>query len=1021
MSSQSELPQNSEQSKSKSVVSSAAGLSPSDMNIAAKDAAKFLKSTLRLPSTTFPPRPPPADLARYLPTCTDDLYSWQRRERPASNPFTLHDGPPYANGDLHVGHALNKILKDIICRSNLAEGKRVDYVPGWDCHGLPIELKALEQHGWKRGQDVDAVSIRSAAKAFARDTIAKQMEGFKSWAVMGDWDSHWETMDKDFEIRQLNIFKAMADHGLIYRKHKPVFWSPSSRTALAEAELEYKDDHISTAAYVKFPLKGAGFTSDPVHALIWTTTPWTLPANQAIALNPSLQYCLVKSEEHGLLVLARSRLELLQDVLGNDTTVVNEHLPVEDLLSCTYDGLAQFGPQALDRPVVFADFVTAESGTGLVHCAPGHGMEDYQALHHLMQEGRVEARAPVDDSGLFDATASPQNPGLLGGQGVFTTGNETVLALLDRAGMLLHKHRYGHKYPIDWRTKEPVIIRATAQWFADLSNIREDTLQAIERVVFTPASGKNRLRSFVENRTEWCISRQRSWGVPIPAIYHHETGEAVLSAKTVGHIIDVIQQRGIDAWWSDSANEPAWIPAGLDASQYRRGTDTMDVWFDSGSSWTHMLKDGNSAAHPQADIYIEGTDQHRGWFQSSLLTKVAYQRSMDPSTVTNAPFKALVTHGFTLDAHGKKMSKSLGNVISPDQIVVGIGPALPAAQPKSSKKQREVHPLGPDALRLWVASSDWTRDVTISDTVIKTVHTALDKYRVTIKLLLGLLKNFDPRTALPYNKLSMLDQIALVQLHGVWTTARRAYTDLEFHRAVTTINRWVVADLSGFYFEAVKDICYCDSPTAQRRLSTCTVLHHILSYLQNMLGPVLPLLVEESWAHSPEVYKVALQHPLRRIWETAPVEWCNTELQDVLPIVMSVNSGVKAAQEKARSEKLLGQSLASEVKLYLEPGVGIGHIPVNTWMEALVVSNVTVLEEDDFDKRAATEVANPTSYSWVRSSDISNSAGQRIGVAVVNSPTKEKCRRCWRYLAEPVEEETIPLCVRCTATIEEFR
>ena len=982
------------------------------MNIAAKDAAKFLKSTLRLPSTTFPARPPPADLAKYLPQCTDELYAWQRGERPASKPFVLHDGPPYANGDLHVGHALNKILKDIICRSNVAEGKRVHYVPGWDCHGLPIELKALEKHGWKRGQDADPLSIRDAAKAFAKGAVSKQMEGFRSWAVMGDWANHWETMDKSFEIRQLAIFRAMADHGLICRKHKPVYWSPSSRTALAEAELEYKDDHVSTAAYVKFPLQSATFASAPVHALIWTTTPWTLPANQAIAIHPSLEYSLIESEQCGLLVVAASRVATLQGVIGKGINVVKQSIPVGDLLACTYDGLAQFGPQALHRPLITADFVTAESGTGLVHCAPGHGMEDYQALHSLIQEGRVEVKAPVDASGLFDATASPAKPALLEGQDVFTTGNETVLKLLDQAAMLLYRHKYVHKYPIDWRTKEPVIIRATAQWFADLSSIRDDALQAIEQVAFIPSTGKTRLRSFVENRTEWCISRQRSWGVPIPAIYCSDSGEAVLSANTVNHIVNVIQQRGTDAWWSDKANEPAWIPVGLDASQYVRGTDTMDVWFDSGSSWTHMLSDdGNENA--QADIYIEGTDQHRGWFQSSLLTKVAYQKSTESSSIVQAPFRTLVTHGFTLDATGKKMSKSLGNVIGPNQIISGLEQRQPVSQPESSKKHREVHPLGPDALRMWVASSDWSKDVVVSDTVVKTVHATLDKYRVTIKHLLRLLNDFDPRIALPYNELSMLDQIALLQLHDVWTTVRAAYSNLEFHRAVFAINRWVVADLSGFYFEAIKDTCYCDSTSAQRRLSACTTLHLIFSYLQNMLGPILPLLVEESWAHSPDVYTESSQHPLKRIWTAAPTTWHSDALQKLLPAIMSVNAGVKAAQEKARSEKLLGQSLASEVKFYMKPGTGVREVPAQTWTEILVVSNVDIFEFDEFtNKRGA--------GTWMRSSDISDADGKQIGVAVVTNPTMEKCGRCWRYVAALACEDEVPLCKRCTSVVEEF-
>ncbi|KIX00251.1 isoleucine-tRNA ligase [Rhinocladiella mackenziei CBS 650.93] len=1014
------------------------------MTQAAKDAAKFLKSTLRLPAATFPPRPRPADIAKYLPKCTDDLYAWQRRERPASNTFVLHDGPPYANGDLHVGHALNKIIKDIICRSRLLEGKRVDYVPGWDCHGLPIELKALEQNGWDRGQGVDPGAIRKAARKFASKTVEKQMAGFRSWAVMGDWANHWTTMQKDFELRQLSVFQAMAQHGLIYRRHKPVFWSPSSGTALAEAELEYQDDHVSNAALVKFPLDSfAPFADGPVHALIWTTTPWTLPANQAIAVNSSLQYCLVRSDHHGLLIVAQPRLQYLAETIGEPLEVVLDSIPTDKLLRSTYSGLPQFGKGAAKRPFIHADFVSAESGTGLVHCAPGHGMEDYEALQPLIKASSISVKAPVDSLGRFDSTASPPDPGLLEGQYVFEEGNKTVMEMLQTKDLLVHQHLYRHKYPVDWRTKEPVIIRATAQWFADISKIRNDTLQALDTVKFLPKTGNGRLRSFVENRTEWCISRQRAWGVPIPAIHHKRTGEAVLTPESISHIIGVIRERGIDAWWSDEPDDPGWIVPGLPSpsSEYCRGADTMDVWFDSGTSWTSILSSNSSTSAPSqaqsaplADIYVEGTDQHRGWFQSSLLTNVAYQKSLPPTAVSDspasfqvhAPFRTLATHGFTLDAQGKKMSKSLGNVIAPSEIIAGLGPPAPT----KTKSKREVHPLGPDALRLWVASSEWTKDVAISEKVVISVHHALDKYRLTMKMLLGMLADSDPQMLVPYEKMSRLDQIAMLHLHDVCSSVRKAYSDLEFHKAASAIYRWVANELSSFYFEAIKDVIYCDGPSSQRRLSAQTALHHILYQLQNMLAPMTPLLVEESWEHSPETYKATLEHPLRRIWTSVPEEWYDPTLKAVFPSLMAINSSVKAAQEAARTRKFMGQSLASDVTIHIQSGIDLPSIPIDTLTEVLVVSAVEIIKHDNIEEVISAHSTSDSSRVWTLSSEIKTSEGQTIGLAVVQSPRGDKCARCWRYVVEPrgsknnsgsKDEEQLSLCGRCTNAVEEFR
>jgi isoleucyl-tRNA synthetase len=538
-------------------------------------------------------------------------------------------------------------------------GRRVVYVPGWDCHGLPIEIKALEAEREKHqdGGVLDAIAIRQAARALATNTVEKQMKEFREWGIMADWSAAWKTMDKSFEIAQLGVFQKMAKKGLIFRRYKPVYWSPSSRTALAEAELEYKDDHESTAAYVRFPLATVpeGLSEqlgmkegERLEAVIWTTTPWTLPANRAIAVNSGLEYSAVK---HGssFLLMESSRLAKLSNfIFGDSDNEVTVGIPGSEIEGAQYFNPLRGGEAEL-QPVIHADFVSAESGSGLVHLAPGHGMDDYDVC---MKMG-IEADAPVNDLGCFTAAALPDNPKVLEGISVLEGGSEEVLKLF--GDKVLTVHKYTHKYPYDWRTKLPVIVRATEQWFADVGHEKEAALEAMKEVIFIPKSSQARLESFVNGRSEWCISRQRAWGVPIPALYNKD-GVAVLTDESITHIISVINERGIDAWWSDAADDPAWVVPGLEGT-YTRGKDTMDVWFDSGSSWTQTDQ--------QADLYLEGTDQHRGWFQSSLLTHVS------ASDRGGAPFKTLITHGFTLDEDGKKMSKSIGNTVAPGQIIDG--------------------------------------------------------------------------------------------------------------------------------------------------------------------------------------------------------------------------------------------------------------------------------------------------------------------------------------------------------------
>ena len=969
-----------------------------------------------------------------------------------------------------MGHALNKILKDIICRTQLAQGKRVSYVPGWDCHGLPIELKALEKHSWQENRtSADALAIRKAAQAFASKTVEEQMQGFKSWAIMGDWDNHWKTMDKEFELRQLAVFRAMTKKDLIYRKHKPVYWSPSSRTALAEAELEYKDDHLSTAALIKFPLtkktsyKAFEDLMPTLSALIWTTTPWTIPANQAIAVHRELEYLVGKSGKHGHLLLASSRLAFVEELLGEELKVVTSNIAGESLLTSTYQKPDIFAVGDSHHSVVHADFVSPDAGTGLVHCAPAHGMEDYEALQSLINRGTVTVSAPVDDVGCFTSAAAPKQPDALLGLEVFGAGNKKVLELLDTSKLLLAKHSYKHKYPYDWRTKKPVMIRATAQWFADVSSLRDSALVSIDKLWRpVPESGRARLASFVKNRSEWCISRQRAWGVPIPALYHKSTGQAVLTDASISHIVKVIVDRGIDAWWSNKADEPVWVvPELLNAdgsSDYRRGSDTMDVWFDSGTSWTHMV-DPEEANHvPVADVYIEGTDQHRGWFQSSLLTHNAFQMSLKTIKQPVAPFRTLITHGFTLDGDGKKMSKSIGNVVSPDQIIAGtLESAVSQPAQKLKKISKGTLPLGPDVLRLWVASSDFTRDVVVSDTVIKSVHQSLHKYRVTFKLLLGNLTDY--QGSLPYACMSLVDRVALHHLCNVSKFVRQAMDVYEFHKAINAINRYIAEDFSSFYIEAVKDVLYCDEPKSSgligddpgnRRSAAQTVLMHILVELQYMLAPICPLLVEESWEHTPENLKPDHGPPNQRLRTSSPLLeiWHNDFIEkEQLPLIASINTAVKSAQEQARSEKKMGSSLDCNVLLVIDESLrfkieeeqdpvrdrsyGQCETVKESLAQILVVSDVQTRYQDGAE---SWQSSLDFSAAWQSEATVKNEQGETIGLAVVYEPRNKKCARCWRYLV-PDEiqdrQETVQahmlearkhrlneLCDRCVGVVE---
>lgn len=868
----------------------------------------------------------------------------------------------------------------------------MSYIPGWDCHGLPIELKAV---GAAEGKNIPPIDVRRVACKLANKTASEQMESFKSYAVMGDWESHWKTMDPLYEIRQLQLFQRMVGCGLVYRKFKPVYWSPSSGTALAEAELEYNENHISKAAYVRFPvlpgdqpIPGMEGFSGKLYAVIWTTTPWTLPANRAIAVHDDFTYHVVRAGDDAYLVAEGCFDRLSKLLWGEDATPeIITSVKGSDLTKLKYSSILD-AKKSVVRPIFHAPFVTADSGSGLVHIAPGHGFDDYLVTREL----GLEASAPVDDNGLFTEDAYPDDPSKLQGHPVLESGSQAVLGLIGEN--VLKVHDFKHKYPYDWRTKQPIIIRATAQWFADVGSIKKQALEALDHVRFVPESGRNRLEAFIKSRNEWCISRQRAWGVPIPALYR-ANGEAVMTEETLGHIISVIEKRGINAWWTDAPNDEAWVPESLREEngqkiEYTRGKDTMDVWFDSGSSWT-MMGDG------QADIYLEGSDQHRGWFQSSLLTRVAAMVSQNTTggttnTLGLSPFKTLITHGFTLDKDGKKMSKSLGNIISADEVMSGS--LLPLIKRKGHGMVRDA--LGPDALRLWVANSEYSRDIVLGEPVLKSIHQSLIKYRIMIKMLTGSMHE-----SARSSPLTTLDHIAIFQLRDVMADVHKHYDNYDFNKALNALNRWVANDLSSFYLEALKDRLYCGDGGG--------VLEPLFMGFLRMLAPVTPVLVEEAWEHRPEWLQAddSVLHPLHQLYNSPVIDPSRLTLNEAeiradIPALMSAHASIKGVSEEARVDKAMGSSLQCSVILQIPEGSKQFELFAKYKDELADMFVVSSLELNG-------EV--PAEAEWRYERDIEVN-GETLKVCVL-PPKQLKCPRCYRYVA-PKEDE---LCDRCEEVV----
>ncbi|BAU08255.1 isoleucine--tRNA ligase [Fischerella sp. NIES-3754] len=947
------------------------------------------KDTVNLPKTKFDMR---ANASKREPEIQkfweeNKIYDRLSQNNPGEL-FILHDGPPYANGSLHIGHALNKILKDIINRYQLLRGRKVRYVPGWDCHGLPIELKVLQNMKAAERQNLTPLQLRQKAKEFALNAVNEQRDSFKRYGVWGDWEHPYLTLTPEYEAAQIGVFGQMVLKGYIYRGLKPVHWSPSSKTALAEAELEYPEGHTSRSIYAAFPVTSLAEAVKPtlseflpdLGVAIWTTTPWTIPGNLAVALNPELNYAVVEvtSSGEGLgfkyLIVAADLVErlsaTLETLLSVKATVKGEDLEHSTYRHPLYDR---------ESPIVIGgDYVTTESGTGLVHTAPGHGQEDYI----VGQRYGLPILAPVDDNGNFTDEA-----GQFAGLNVLGDGNQAVIDALTSAGSLLKEEPYVHKYPYDWRTKKPTIFRATEQWFASVEGFRAEALKAIASVKWIPAQGENRITPMVADRSDWCISRQRSWGVPIPVFYDEASGEPLLNEETIAHVQAIIAEKGSDAWWELSVEELLPQTYRNNGRTYRKGTDTMDVWFDSGSSWASVLKQRPELHYP-ADMYLEGSDQHRGWFQSSLLTSVAVNNC--------APYKTVLTHGFALDEQGRKMSKSLGNVVDPAIVIEG------------GKDQKKEPAYGADVLRLWVSSVDYTSDVRLGSNIIKQLVDIRNKIRNTAKNLLGNLHDFDPaKDAVPYEQLPQLDKYMLHRMTEVFQEVTEAFDSFQFFRFFQTVQNFCVVDLSNFYMDIAKDRLYISTPNALRRRSCQTVYWYALENLAKAIAPVLCHLAEDIWQYLP--YHTPYKSVFESGWVQLQQNWHNPELAAFWQQLREIRLDVNKVLEQARVEKMIGSSLEAKILLYISDAELLSAIKSlnatnsNGVDELRYLFITSLVELVDAPEKLQGSKYNLQADKW------------RIGVLQADG---QKCDRCWNYSIHVGENAAHPLiCERCVAAL----
>ncbi|GEN86573.1 isoleucine--tRNA ligase [Oceanobacillus sojae] len=911
------------------------------------------KQTLLMPKTAFPMRGNLPNKEPERQKNWEESNQYQKNlERTKGRPlFILHDGPPYANGDIHIGHALNKILKDFIVRYKSMTGYYAPYVPGWDTHGLPIETALTKKKKVKR-KEMSVAEFRKLCEEYALGQIDSQRTQFKKLGVRGDWDNPYITLTKDYEASQIKVFGEMARKGYIYKGLKPVYWSPSSESALAEAEIEYQDKR-SPSIYVSFEVTdGKDVLDGDEKIIIWTTTPWTLPANLGISLHPDLSYVVAQVNDEKY-VLAEALLEDVKEVLGwEDVTVVKKFKGQEaDRVEARHPF---YDRQSL---VMLGEHVTTDAGTGCVHTAPGHGEDDF----YVCRKYGIDAFCPVDEKGVFTSEA----PGF---EGLFyDDANKVITEKLDETGSLLKLEFITHSYPHDWRTKKPTIFRATSQWFASIKDFRQEILDEIKNVNWYPHWGETRLYNMVRDREDWCISRQRAWGVPIP-VFYGEDGTPIITDETISHVSDLFREHGSNIWFEREAED--LLPEGFTSEhspngKFTKEVDIMDVWFDSGSSHEGVLMNRPELQRP-ADIYLEGSDQYRGWFNSSLSTSVA--------VTGKAPYKNIISHGFVLDGNGRKMSKSLGNVIVP------------------SKVQKQ---LGSDILRLWVASVDYQADVRISDDILKQTSESYRKIRNTFRFLLANLADFDPaKDRVKDEDLQEVDRYMLYRLQQVLKGARDNYEHFEFAPVINQVHNFCAVDLSSFYLDFAKDILYIEAADHPRRRSIQTGYYEILTTLVQVLAPIIPHTAEEVWEYIPgveaeTVHFTDIPEP-RKVADSEGIvgKWDH---------FMEVRDDVLKALEEARAEKVIGKSL--EAKITLAP-----------------------LDEET--KQVLENVADLHQYFIVSEAVIASEKGigkeyDYVEVAVEKHPG-ETCERCWVVSETVGEDKDHPtLCARCASVVKE--
>ena len=925
------------------------------------------KATLNMPKSGFPMR---AGLPQREPAMLEnwkkiDIYNALMEKNAGKPRFVLHDGPPFSNGYIHMGHALNKTLKDFITRSHAMMGQYTPYVPGWDNHGLPIE-RAIENSKKKLNKDMTVPEFRKACEDFAEDFIQKQMEGFKRLGVVGDWEHPYRTMDKHFEAQEVKVFGRMFDKGFIYKGLKPVTWCPFCATAVAEADIEYKDDPC-TSVYVKFAMKDdqgklEGYDKSKLFFVIWTTTIWTLPGNLAIALHPVDSYALVKASDGNTYIMAEALVEKTMKMGGFE----------EYEIVATYPGqffenmLAQHPFLDKTSRLVNAEYVTMDSGTGCVHTAPGFGADDYQTC---MRYG-MELIVPVDDYGRHTEYAGKY-------AGMKTEeSNPVIKADMEASGALFASEEIVHSYPHHDRCKKPVIFRATPQWFCSVESFKDQAVEAIENVQWFPAWGGERMTSMIRERADWCISRQRRWGLPIPVFYCQDCGKPVSNPDSIEKISKLFDEHGSNVWFEKEAME--LIPEGFTCPHcggktFDKETDTLDCWFDSGSTHYASLMKDNPEMWP-ADVYLEGADQYRGWFQSSLLTSVGALNQ-------GAPFRQVLTHGWVVDGQGRAMHKSLGNGVDPADL---------------------IKDFGADIVRLWAASSDYHADVRCSKEIFKQISQNYLKFRNTCKFMLDNLVEFDPENLVAPADMQPLDRWIITKLNELTEKVLTAYNNYEFHVVSHAINDFCVVDLSSFYLDITKDRLYCDGKDSLSRRAVQTALYLVLDTMCRLFAPILAFTCDEIWLAMPHKSGDDERNILLNTFNGKYAEYEQGNMASWAGLQM-LRSGVNAALEAARADKKIGKALEAHVVLVTDEA-GKGNLQAireqfeAIWADLFIVSDVEISEDAAlFEQAAETPIA-----------------GVRVLVSEANGV---KCPRCWKHTHTDHEDG---LCARCAAVVAEF-